>query len=67
MFTFQTYSHYFRDPTFSSYCKVQLFWEGHTNLRNLPYGFDVYYEKIAQIFVAISEKLNFSNISNVHD
>ena len=22
--------------------KVQLFWEGHKNLHNLPYGFDVY-------------------------
>ena len=22
--------------------KVQLIWEGHKNLRNLPYGFDVY-------------------------
>ena len=22
--------------------KVQLFWEGHKNLRNRPYGFDVY-------------------------
>ena len=45
--------------------KVQLFWEGHTNLRNLPYGFDIYLvnvktmRKIEQIFVAFSEKLNF--------
>ena len=22
--------------------KVQLFWEGHKNLRNPPHGFDVY-------------------------
>ena len=22
--------------------KVQLFWEGHKNLRNPPYGFDIY-------------------------
>ena len=22
--------------------KVQLFWEGHKNLSNLPHGFDVY-------------------------
>ena len=22
--------------------RVQLFWEGHKNLRNLPHGFDVY-------------------------
>ena len=30
----------------SAFClstfKVQLFWEGYKNLRNLPYGFDVY-------------------------
>ena len=38
--------------------KVQLFWEGHKNLRNLPHGFDIYLvniktmRKIAQIFVA---------------
>ena len=25
-----------------TYYKVQLFWEGQKNLRNLPYGFDVY-------------------------
>ena len=43
----------------------QLFWEGHKNLRNLPYGFDIYLvnvkptRQIAQIFVAFSEKLNF--------
>ena len=36
------------------------------NLRNLPYGFDIYLvniktmRKIAQIFVAFSEKLNFN-------
>ena len=46
-------------------CKVQLFWEGYKNLRNLPQGFDIYLvnvktmRKIAQIFVAFSEKLNF--------
>ena len=46
--------------------KVQLFWEGYKNLRNLPHGFDIYLvnvqtmEKIAQIFVAFSEKLNFT-------
>ena len=46
--------------------KVQLFWEGHKNLRNLPHGFDIYLvsvktmRKIAQIFVAFSEKLNFN-------
>ena len=40
---------------------------GHKNLRNLPHGLDVYLgivnvqtmRKIAQIFVAFSEKLNF--------
>ena len=46
--------------------KVQLFWEGHKNLRNIPHGFDIYLvnvktmRKIAQIFVAFSEKLNFT-------
>ena len=25
--------------------KVQLFCEGHKNLRNLPYGFDIYFSK----------------------
>ena len=46
--------------------KVQLFWEGHTNMRNLPQGFEIYLvvnvktmKKIAQIFVAFSENLNF--------
>ena len=48
--------------------KVQFFWEGHKNLHNLPHGFEIYLvniktmRKIAQIFVAFSEKLNF-NIS----
>ena len=53
--------------------KVQLFWEGHKNLRNLPHGFDIYLvnvkttRKIAEIFVAFSEKLNFKALvfSNV--
>ena len=46
--------------------KVQLFWEGQKNLRNIPHGFDIYLvnvktmRKIAQIFVAFSEKLNFT-------
>ena len=45
--------------------KVQLFWEGHKNLRHPPYDFDIYLvnvktiRRIAQIFVAFSEKLNF--------
>ena len=43
--------------------KVQLFWEGHKNLHIVPQGFDIYLvnvktmRKIAQIFVAFSEKL----------
>ena len=46
--------------------KVQLFWECHTNYRNLPHGIDIYLvnvktmRAIAQIFVALSEKLNFN-------
>ena len=45
--------------------KVQLFWEGHKNLRTLPHGFGHLLSrrpnqrKIAQIFVASTEKLNF--------
>ena len=45
--------------------KVQLLWEGHKNLQNLPHGLDIYLvniqtmRKIVQIFVAFSEKLNF--------
>ena len=41
--------------------KVQLFWEGHKNVRNRPYGFEIYLvnvktiRTIAQIFVAFSE------------
>ena len=52
--------------SFSS--KVQLFWEGHKNERNRPYGFEIYLvnfktiRMIAHISVAFSEKLNF--ISN---
>ena len=47
-------------------CKVQLFWEDHKNVRNRPYGFEIYLvnvktiRTIAQIFVAFSEKLNFT-------
>ena len=47
--------------------KVQLFWEGHKNLHNLPYGFDINLvnvktiRQIVQIFVAFSEKLNFTS------
>ena len=50
----------FQEATFGS--EVQLFWEGYKNLRNLPHGLDIYFQtirKIAQIFEAFSEKLNF--------
>ena len=46
--------------------KVQLFREGHKNVSNCPYGFKIYLvnvktmRMIAQIFVAFSEKLNFT-------
>ena len=42
-------------------CKVQLFWEGHKNVRNRPYGFEIYLvnvktiRTIALFFVAFSE------------
>ena len=45
--------------------EVQLFWEGHENVRNCPYGFEIYLvnvktiRTIVQIFVAFSEKVNF--------
>ena len=51
--------------------KVQLFWEGHKNLRNLPHGFDIYLvnfktiRQIAQIIVAFSEKLIFNKAWNI--
>ena len=54
--------------------KVQLFWEGHKNLLNLPHGFDIYLvnvktmRKITQIFVAFSEKVNFKyEIKDFHN
>ena len=48
------------------FVKVQLFWEGHKNVRNRPYGFEILVNvktmrTIVQIFVAFSEKLNFSS------
>ena len=49
--------------------KVQLFWEGLKNVRNRPYGFEIYLVNvktmgtIAQIFVAFSEKLNFKGMN----
>ena len=55
-----------KTETSFSLTKVQLFWEGHKQLHNLPYGFDIYLaivktvRQIAQIFVAFSEKLNFT-------
>ena len=46
--------------------KVQLFREGHKNVRNHPYGFEIYLVNvktmmtIEKICVAFSEKLNFT-------
>ena len=46
--------------------KFSLSEKAHKNLRNLPYGFDIYLvnlktiRQIGQIFVAFSEKLNFT-------
>ena len=61
---------FFKSETFTSEQwfghKIQLFWEGHKNVRNRPYGFEIYLvnnktiRTIAQIFVAFSEKLNFT-------
>ena len=48
--------------------KGQLFWEDHKNLHNPPYGFEIYLvnvktiKMIAHIFVAFSEKLNFTTV-----
>ena len=43
--------------------KVQLFWEGHKNLRNPPYGFDIFLVNVNTIrrIVVFSEKLNFNS------
>ena len=30
-------------------CKVQLFWEGHKNVRNHPYGFEIYLVSVKTI------------------
>ena len=52
--------------------KVQLFREGHKTLCHPPYGFDIYLvnfktiKRMTQIFVAFSEKLNFSRINFKH-
>ena len=51
--------------------KVQLFWEGHKNLRNHPQGFDICFvnvkkmRKLAQTFVVFSEKVNFNKICKI--
>ena len=48
------------------FSKVQLFCEGHKNLHHPPYGFEIYLinvktiRRMAQTFVAFSEKLNFN-------
>ena len=50
--------------------KVQLFWEGHKNLCHPSYGSDIYLvnvktiRRMAQIFVAFSENLNFKFLSD---
>ena len=44
--------------------KIQLLWGGHTNLRNLPHGFDIWLvdvntmRMIAQIFVPFNKRPN---------
>ena len=44
--------------------KVQLFWEGHKNLRNMPYLVNIKtIRQIEQIFIALSEKLNFTSLT----
>ena len=46
--------------------KFSFFWVGHKNVYSLPYGFEIYLvnvktmRTITQIFVAFSEKLNFT-------
>ena len=51
--------------------KVQLFWEGHKNLELSPTWFDIYLVNVKssgrwlQIFVAFSEKLNFTKSFNL--
>ena len=46
--------------------KVKFLWEGHKNVCNRPFGFEIYLvnvktlRTIAQIFAAFSEKLNFN-------
>ena len=65
LFILQTQKYLFLS-IFAVSIKVQLFWEGHKNLRTLPHGFDICLvniktmRKIVQIFVAFSEKLNFN-------
>ena len=65
--TFLKYSFFFRFFSFvlPALFKVQLIWEGQKNLHQPPYGFVIYFvnvktiRRMAQIFVAFSEKLNF--------
>ena len=49
--------------TFNWVFKVHIFWEGHKIFRNLHLPFDWHYigHKISQIFVALSEYMNFMN------
>ena len=50
-------------------CKVQLLWEGHKNVGNRPYGFEIYLVNVktirtlTHIFVAFSENLNIMIIA----
>ena len=51
--------------------KVQLIWEGHKNVRNLPYYFEIYRVNVKTImkvrkFVAFSEKLKFKQKIKLH-
>ena len=52
--------------TFNSVSKVKLFWEAHKNMRHPPLGFSIYLvnfktmRRMAQLFLAFSEKLNFT-------
>ena len=49
--------------------KVQLFWEGHKNVRNCPYGLEIYVKNmrtIAQFFVAFCTESWTLWIPNFH-
>ena len=51
--------------------KVQLFWEGHKSLRNLPHGYDIYLvsvktmRKIAQIFCPSQKSWTLNTTQNL--